>query len=519
VNLVSTFSSESVQLHISPTCPEGIKDILLILHAENTPESTLAMLSRAGFDAPNVAAALGDLKLESTSAAPACIYESGYRFFIISLGKLPDKPFDHIYKQVRRWSVQQRQKIKPELCVAFEMESPLLRQLAVEAITNGLFTGTNQLGVHKMQADAASYHALSGESSTLCFLDAASTEEHEELHESLLEAARRGLHIAAAQLESMHLINLPSNIKTPPYMADWARAWQRRYPADTKLTVLSGDEIEQEGLHALAAVNRGSEYPAQFIVMVYEPRNTSPGKAETIGLVGKGVTFDTGGLSIKTSAGMYFMKSDMGGAAAVFGFMEAVARLKLEKRFIAVVPVTDNLIDAKAFKPSDVIQSYSGKTIEIMDTDAEGRLLLADGLAWLIKHHKTDHIVDLATLTGATVRALGYHAGGLFSNDDSLASRLSRTGLQCGEHLWRFPLWDAYAEDCHSDVADVRNLSGKPIAGSIMAAKFLENFIGDHESWAHLDIAGVSFGDNEFGKHKNATGFGVRLLIEAFEGI
>lgn len=493
--------------------------MLLLLHSETTANALFSQLKTAGIEAPNLRAALDDCSFDGRPGSPQIFHDAGFRFFIAPLGSLPEKPFDRIYKQARRLSVQFRKQLGGQLLIAADFNDPLIHQQAIEAITNGLLSGTYQLGVHKQSAGEHSRHALAGESAALYFLASDVLIDPGALRDSFLESARRGLHIAAAQMETMHLINLPSNIKTPPYMADWARSWHARYESCTRLKILSGDAIQEEGLHALAAVNRGSEYPAQFIVMEYEPEKPCVDPVATIGLVGKGVTFDTGGLSIKTSAGMYFMKSDMGGAAAVFGFMEAAARFRLEKRFIAVVPVTDNLIDAKAFKPSDIIQSYSGKTIEIMDTDAEGRLMLADGLAWLTKHYEVDHLVDLATLTGATVRALGYEAGGLFSNNDSLASRLSRTGLHCGERLWRFPLWDVYADDTHSDVADVRNLSGKPIAGAIMAAKFLEHFIGGHPSWAHLDIAGVAFGDTEFGKHKNATGYGVRLLVESFEGI
>lgn len=519
MNLVSRFTPDSVQLDFVTACPGDVRDIVLLLHAESTAEALIARLQKAGIEAPNAAAALQEYSFDGKPGSPQVFYDAGVRFFVLPLGRLPEKAFDRFYKQARRLSVQFRRQLGARLLVVGDFDDPLLHQEAAEAITNGLLTGTYQLGVHKQGAEEQPPHPLAGPSAAIYFSDNNELSGLRALQENMLEAARRGLHIAAAQLETMHLINLPSNIKTPPYMADWARGWHARYPGCTRLRIWSGEEIHEEGLHALAAVNRGSEYPAQFIVMEYEPVEPRIDPVGTIGLVGKGVTFDTGGLSIKTAAGMYFMKSDMGGAAAIFGFMEAAARLELEKRFIAVVPVTDNLIDAKAFKPSDIIQSYSGKTIEIMDTDAEGRLLLADGLAWLTHHYEVDHVINLATLTGSTVRALGYAAGGLFSNNDSLASRLSRTGLYCGERLWRFPLWDVYAEDTHSDVADVRNLSGKPVAGAIMAAKFLEHFINGHPSWAHLDIAGVAFGDNEFGKHKNATGYGVRLLVEAFEGI
>ena len=211
---------------------------------------------------------------------------------------------------------------------------------------------------------------------------------------------------------------------------------------------------------------------------------------------------------------MHLMKSDMGGAAAVFGAMELCAKLRLPIHLVGIVPATENSVDALAIKPSDVINSYSGKTIEIIDTDAEGRLILADGLSYMVRHYKPDVLIDLATLTGSAVRTFGYHAAGLFSNDDELAAKLYEASETCGELVWRLPLWDVYKDDIKSDVADVRNFSGRPLAGAIGAAKFLEVFTQDHPSWAHLDIAGVAFSDMEFSSQKSATAFGVRLLME-----
>jgi leucyl aminopeptidase len=268
-------------------------------------------------------------------------------------------------------------------------------------------------------------------------------------------------------------------------------------------------------LHALLAVSQGSAAPPVFAILEYR-YSGGPARA-AVGLVGKGVTFDTGGLSIKPSTNMHLMKSDMGGAAAVFGVFAAAARLQLPVHLIGVAPMTENCVDAKAFKPSDVISSHSGKTIEIIDTDAEGRLLLADGLSYLASQYQLDAIIDLATLTGSTVRTLGYHAAALFCNNDRLSNQLFQAGMRTGERLWRFPLWDIYKEEIKSDIADVRNFSGRPIAGAIGAAKFLEAFINGHPAWAHLDIAGVAFNDSEFAAQTSATGFGIRLLLNFLE--
>ncbi|MCL4141236.1 UNVERIFIED_CONTAM: hypothetical protein GTU68_048564 [Idotea baltica] len=249
--------------------------------------------------------------------------------------------------------------------------------------------------------------------------------------------------------------------------------------------------------------------------MEYKPN--TPGDYKKIGLVGKGVTFDTGGLSIKPSINMHYMKSDMGGAAAVFGTLEMAAKLQLPVHLIGIVPATDNSVDAKSIKPSDVIGSYSGKTIEIIDTDAEGRLILADGINYMVKNYSPEILIDLATLTGSAVRTFGYHAAALFSNNDDLAERIQQTGDDNGERAWRLPIWDIYKDDIKSDVADVRNYSGRPTAGAIAAAKFLEFFTENHPKWAHLDIAGVAFGDSEFTIQRSATGFGIRLLTELIE--
>ena len=238
-----------------------------------------------------------------------------------------------------------------------------------------------------------------------------------------------------------------------------------------------------------------------------------------IGLVGKGVTFDTGGLSIKPSTNMHYMKSDMGGAAAVFGTLEMAAKLQLPMHVIGVVPATENSVDSLSTKPGDVIGSYQGKTIEVIDTDAEGRLILADGLTYTVRRFAPDVLIDLATLTGSCIRTLGTYAGGLFSNNDELVEKLNLAGEQTGERLWRLPLWDDYKKELKSDVADLKNFSGNPSAGAITAAKFLEEFIEKHPAWAHMDIAGVAVSDSEFSSQKSATGFGIRMLIDYMQGL
>lgn len=319
------------------------------------------------------------------------------------------------------------------------------------------------------------------------------------------------LYIAEAQLTAMHLVDYPSNLKTPEYMAQVAQESGRKYGFDVQ--VLNVDDLQRIGMHALLTVGRGAEHPPKCIVMEYKGSNTKDNQP-TLGLVGKGISYDTGGLSIKTSVGMSLMKCDMSGAAAVIGLIEAVARLKWNVHVIGVVPAAENSVDALSYRPGDVIGSYSGKSIEVIDTDAEGRLVLADGLSYIIKNYKPDILIDLATLTGSCVATLGSVAAGLFTSSENLASDLSSAGEAVNERVWRLPIWKDYASYMHSDLADIRNLGNKPTAGAITAAKFLEFFTEEHSEWAHLDIAGVAFTDSDYAKSKTATAFGVRLLLQ-----
>jgi leucyl aminopeptidase len=305
------------------------------------------------------------------------------------------------------------------------------------------------------------------------------------------------------------LVDAPPNFKTPKYLSDWAIQSAQKYGYDCK--ILDQNDLKREGLHALLSVGQGSIHESRLIINSYLPNKENK---INLGVVGKGITFDSGGLSIKPSTNLHYMKSDMGGAAAVLGAVELAAKLKLNINVIGIVASAENAVDANSFRPGDVIESYSGKRIEIIDTDAEGRLVLADALSYMIKQYKPEHLIDLATLTGSVVRTLGYSAAGMFTNNKEMAQQLSQIGTSIHERVWSLPLFDDYEEDLHSDIADIRNFSGKPIAGATTAAKFLEAFTESHEKWVHLDIAGVAFGSSAYAKMKSASGFGVRLLID-----
>ena len=364
----------------------------------------------------------------------------------------------------------------------------------VQATFAGWTAGQYDLGIYK-QADSAVHKNINGEIYT--YLPAIMDET----------VAKDGITIGIVQQEVMNLVNTPASHKSPAYIGAWASRSAAQYGYTA--TILDKQQLITLGMHALLAVNRGSEQPAQCIITHYK----HPEAKHKIALIGKGVIFDTGGISIKDSKNMHYMKSDMAGAAAALGTVEACARLKLKVEVIAIAPTTDNSIDGLAIKPGDVISSYLGKTIEVIDTDAEGRLILADALAYAVKEYKPDVMIDLATLTGSIVAALGPQAAGLFTKNDQLAASLAASGDQTGERVWRMPMYDEYHEDMQSDIADIKNLSEKGYAGSITAAKFLEFFTSEHTSWAHLDIAGMGFQPNGFGKGYCATGYGVRLLL------
>jgi leucyl aminopeptidase len=324
----------------------------------------------------------------------------------------------------------------------------------------------------------------------------------------LKETVKRAEIVSTIQMQVADLVNLPSNKKTPYLLSDKLRSWLGE--KDLVYKIFRGEELNKEKLHAIYEVGKASDFEPAFVIVEYR----NPKSDTTIGLIGKGITFDTGGLSIKPSSNMHYMKCDMAGAAAMIGAFKAVVECQLPIDLILMIPLAENVINGNSLKPGDVINSYSGKTIEIIDTDAEGRLVLADALAFMSKNYEVDYLIDMATLTGSIVSTLGYEAAGLFSNSEKLNTELTRLGNIWEEKIWPMPLWDSYKEDLHSDVADLRNFSGKPIAGSITAAKFLQEFTDEHPNWAHLDIAGVAFKDSEFGKMKNASAYGVRLIFE-----
>ncbi len=319
----------------------------------------------------------------------------------------------------------------------------------------------------------------------------------------LRQAIEQGGAIAAGQALARDLGNLPPNYCTPSTLADTARSLAHEYKL--KLKVYDRDGIEELGMGSFLSVAQGTREEPRFIVLEYKGGKA---KAAPIVLVGKGITFDSGGISLKPGEGMDEMKFDMCGAASVLGTFRAVARMGLPINLVGLIPATENLPDGLAVKPGDVVTSLSGQTIEILNTDAEGRLILCDALTYA-ERFKPACVVDIATLTGACVIALGHHTSGLFANDDALAAHLLEAGRSSADRAWQMPLFDEYQEQLKSNFADMANIGGRP-AGSITAACFLSRFAKAYK-WAHLDIAGTAW---KSGADKGATGRPVPLLSQ-----
>jgi leucyl aminopeptidase len=316
-----------------------------------------------------------------------------------------------------------------------------------------------------------------------------------------------GIKISEAVYLARDMINHPSNTATPTYLSEQAKRVAKK--SGIKCRILEKADMQRLKMGALLAVARGSDEPPKFIIMEY---NGGKKGGPPVMFVGKGLTFDSGGISIKPSEKMEEMKHDMAGGAAAISAIKAAADLKLPVNVVSLIPATENMPSGKADKPGDVVKAMSGKTIEVISTDAEGRMILADALTYG-ERYKPKAVIDLATLTGACIIALGYHATGLLGNDKDLIEAIKKAGEKSGERVWELPLWEEYEEQNKSDIADVKNVGGRP-AGTITAAAFLKKF-ADKFKWAHLDIAGTVWEYN--GKPyvpKGAVGVGVRLLVE-----
>ncbi len=324
-------------------------------------------------------------------------------------------------------------------------------------------------------------------------------------------SVRRAKTIAQGIYLARDLVTLPANLATPGVLA--AKAREVAAKAGMEFHLIDADRAEELGMGAFLAVAQGSDEPGMMVIMDYKP---SAKEMSPVVLVGKGITFDSGGISIKPAQNMEKMKHDMAGAAAVIGTMMAAAALSLPLRVIGLIPLTENLPSGKAYKPGDVIRSLSGLTIEVINTDAEGRMVLADALSYGARY-KPQAIIDLATLTGACIVALGDRVAGLMTNDDELLARIQDAGERSCERVWQLPLWDSYFELLKSDVADFKNVDGRK-AGAIIGGIFLKQFVPEGIPWAHLDIAGCAWEEKDLPLvPKGATGMGVHLLLSMLQ--
>jgi leucyl aminopeptidase len=314
---------------------------------------------------------------------------------------------------------------------------------------------------------------------------------------------KQGLAIASGIRLAKDLGNLPGNICTPTYLAEQAR--ELADSCGMQLEVLEREDMQKHGMGSLLSVSRGSRQPPKLIVLQYS--RGKPGQKPVV-LIGKGITFDAGGISLKPAGEMDEMKYDMCGAASVFGALKAAAEMDLPLNIVGIIPSCENLPDGDANKPGDIVTSMSGQTIEVLNTDAEGRLILCDAMTYA-ERYEPDSVVDIATLTGACVIALGHHASALYGNDDGLIKELTNAGHRAFDRVWPMPLWDEYQEQLKSNFADMANIGGRP-GGSITAACFLSRFAKKYD-WAHLDIAGTAW---KSGKNKGSTGRPVALLTQ-----
>ncbi len=424
------------------------------------------------------------------------------RLLLIGLGKIGELDDADKFRELLRTTggliAQQCKKNHVEnVCISLQQYAGLSKESVAEYLAEGVMLGDYYFSKYKKEeGDKKIYPGLK----KLVFFTSSKIAA---IKKNTGRAVNCSLSVKAAR----DMANEPGNGWTPSHFARYAKRLARNHTL--KCRVLDKKELMELGMGGIIAVNKGSKEPPKLIILEYYPE----GKADTILLVGKGLTFDSGGISLKPAAGMMDMKYDMCGGAAVLAAMGAIARERPRVGVVAIIPSTDNMSGPDALKPGDVITHYGGITSEIENTDAEGRLILADSLAYGIEQYKPVCIVDLATLTGAVVIALGHHYTGILSNSDPLVKQLTDAGSACGEPLWRLPLGKEYSKQIESRVADIKNTGGRP-AGSITAAAYLQKFVGQIP-WAHLDIAGTAWDFTEKSYiPKGPSGVGVRTLIE-----
>ncbi len=449
-----------------------------------------AALKRAGLPAKVLSAQGFTGRADQTSLVAD---DRGRTVLVVGLGAR-DRLDDARLRRASAQAVRAAQKVTSLAITFLDSVPPAKHAESARAIAEGAMLGSYRFVALKSDAKPAALARVTITGSAA---------------KPVADAVRVGAAIGAAQNLARDLVNRPGGELTPARLADEARAIAKRERLTIK--VLGPAQMKRMGLGGLLGVSRGSTQEPRFVEIAYSPARARG----TLAFVGKGLTFDSGGLSIKTGEGMMTMKMDMGGAAAVLGFFSAVRAVKPTCRVVCYLPMTANMSDGDATRPGDVLTIRNGRTVEVLNTDAEGRLVLADALS-LATEAKPDAIVDLATLTGAVEIALGSRIAAVLGNDDAFVDQVRDAAERAGERVWPLPMPADYRPMLDSDVADLRNISKGRGAGTITAAIFLEQFVGEGIPWAHLDIAGTAWwaegADGEFSN--GGTGFGVRTLLE-----
>ena len=447
-------------------------------------------LDEAGDSVLSKAMDLGDVK--GKSGETNMFYINGQRILLIGLGK-KDK-FNASGVRLAAGKASRAAISKKVGSVAVECFCSGLE--SCQAMGEGLVLGSYQFLDYKTK-DEKNFEL---KSATVIGCD------HDEI--------TKGTAIGKAVCFARDLANHPGNVTTPSRLAE--EAGEIAKEGGMKLTVFDRKEITAMGMGALAGVAQGTDEPPKFIVLEYFGSDESQNPKI---LVGKGLTFDAGGISIKPSSKMDEMKYDMCGSAVVLGVFKALAALKPKLNVVGIVPSTENLVGAKAYKPGDILTAYNGKTIEVLNTDAEGRLILADGLSYASKHYEPEYILDFATLTGAVLVALGHVAAGVLGTDEDLMRLVKESSVNAEEKVWELPLWPEFCKQVKSKIADVKNTGAARQAGTIAGAAFLKEFVGGRIPWVHFDIAGTAWGGKptSIDPKGSATGWGVRLVLDLID--
>lgn len=497
-----------MKIVISTTLSEKYSADLAIFCIDQKRKNTPNITQQEAQDGLRDACSLGDFKGDEKDSL--VVYggsekSSQYkRAAYVGVGKIPKNIKLHVLEEKMRGAggviASLAKKYRATKICLYLPNSLTKKQLhvGVYGLTQGAILGDYTFQKYKTTKNEHEKHKGISELKFICTTNVASLRKESSLARSS----------AIAACHARDMANEPGNRWTADSFADFARDLAQKH--DLKCSVFTEKELKKMGMGGILAVNQGSENPAKLVVLEHHFDT----KAKTVVLVGKGLTFDSGGISLKPAAGMEDMKYDMCGGAAVLGTMSSVAVEKPQCNVVAIVPATDNMSGGAALKPGDIIYHYNKTSSEIINTDAEGRLILADALAYGVENYSPDYIIDVATLTGAVIIGLGHHHSGLFSNNDALAGRLKAAGEKSGEPVWRLPLGEEYKKQLKSKVADVKNTGGRP-AGAISAAEYLHGFV-DNTPWAHLDIAGTAwnFTEKSYIPEGGPSGIAVRTLLE-----